>query len=148
MEQIERPESTATDDRAAAARMYAAWDRALADADVEGLLACYTSDALLESPLVPHLLDDKEDGILHGHAELRRLFETLKRRKPKLRGHYRAGYFTDGKTLMFEYPRAAPDGEQMDFVEVMHLRDGLIAHHKVYWGWRGMKVLNDDAYRS
>lgn len=139
-------ESGAVDARAAAARLYEAWDRAMARADVEGLLACYAPDALFESPLVPRLLADKQDGIVRGRAELRRLFARFKERKPKLRGHYSPGYFTDGKTLVFEYPRAAPDGEQLDIVEVMQLRDGLIAHHKVYWGWRGVKVLDDDAY--
>jgi hypothetical protein len=30
-------------------------------------------------------------------------------------------------------------GEQMDLVEVMELNDeGLIQHHKVYWGWFGL----------
>ena len=34
----------------------------------------------------------------------------------------------------------------MDFVEVMELADGLIQRHCVYWGWRGIKVIQDDAY--
>jgi hypothetical protein len=32
-------------------------------------------------------------------------------------------------------------------VEVMDVKDGLIQHHRVYWGWRSVKVLEDDAYR-
>ncbi|HWE26570.1 MAG TPA: nuclear transport factor 2 family protein [Polyangia bacterium] len=147
MENIENPSATATDERTAAARIYVEWDHALANGDVDALLACYADDAILESPLVPHLLG-KNEGICRGRAELRRLFEAVAERKPKLRRHYRPGYFTDGKTLMFEYPRDAPTGEQMDFVEVMHLRAGLIQYHKVYWGWRGAQVLGEDAYRS
>lgn len=44
---------------------------------------------------------------------------------------------TDGRTLMWEYPRAMPDGEQIDIMEVMDVRDGLIQHHRIYWGWKG-----------
>jgi hypothetical protein len=29
----------------------------------------------------------------------------------------------------------------MDFAEVMELRDGLIARHRVYWGWKGVGML-------
>src|SRR5258707_10759601 len=59
------------------------------------------------------------------------------------------GYFTDGKKLIWEYPRLKSDGEQMDFVESMELNDqGLIQHHAVYWGWRGVKVMLADAYRA
>jgi len=43
---------------------------------------------------------------------------------------------SDGtRKMMFEYPRATPEGEQMGFVEVIELNDdGLIQYHKVYWG--------------
>jgi hypothetical protein len=68
-------------------------------------------------------------------------------RKPPLRQRYRTGYFTDGRKLMWEYPRETPEGDQMDFVEVMELNDeGLIQHHRVYWGWRGFDVLERDEY--
>jgi hypothetical protein len=40
----------------------------------------------------------------------------------------------------------APTGEQMDFVEIMELQDGLIHYHRVYWGWHGVDILKDDAY--
>ena len=89
----------------------------------------------------------KTEGICRGHAELRQLLDILAKRKPKLRQYHRGGYFTDGHTLIFEYPRNAPNGEQMDFVEVMHIEDGLIQYHKVYWGWRGVQVLQRDEYR-
>ena len=49
---------------------------------------------------------------------------------------------------MWEYPRETPEGDQMDFVEVMELNDeGLIQHHRVYWGWRGFGVLEQDQYQ-
>ncbi|MCW2558410.1 MAG: hypothetical protein JWP55_2374 [Mycobacterium sp.] len=37
-------------------------------------------------------------------------------------------------------------GEQMDFVEVMEIEDGLIRAHRVYWGWRGVPILANDEY--
>ena len=49
---------------------------------------------------------------------------------------------------MWEYPRAKPDGEQMDFVEVMEIRDGLIHRHRVYWGWFGLKLLQEGAHHA
>lgn len=127
-------------------RIYHEWDAALANNNVEVLLALYATDAILESPLVVHLLST-ETGICKGKDELRRLFKILAQRKPTIRQYYRTGYFTDGKTLMWEYPRATPQGDQMDFVEVMELKNGLIQHHKVYWGWRGFKVIKNDEYR-
>jgi hypothetical protein len=61
----------------------------------------------------------------------------------------RTGYFTDGERLIWEYPRATPKGEQMDFVEVMEINNaGLIQRHNVYWGWLGVRVLQRDEYRK
>jgi ketosteroid isomerase-like protein len=126
--------------------MYFAWDDALSRNDAAGLLALYAPDAVFESPLVPHLLDTKS-GVLHGHKELKPLFDKLAQRTPAIRRYHRTGYLTDGHRLVWEYPRAAPDGEQMDFVEAMELnRDGLIQRHCVYWGWRGFQVLQRDEY--
>ncbi|MGQ3890272.1 nuclear transport factor 2 family protein [Legionella sp. CNM-1927-20] len=122
-----------------------AWDKALANNDIEGLLSLYTSDAILESPVIPYLLKS-DTGILRGISELRTLFEKIVERKPSIRKHYKQNFFTDGETLIFEYPRQTPQGEQMDFVEIMKLSDGLIQYHKVYWGWRGVKVLKENLY--
>ncbi len=57
------------------------------------------------------------------------------------------GFFADGHKLMWEYPRETPDGDQMDFVEVMEIRDGLIQRHCVYWGWFGLRIMQRDEYR-
>jgi steroid delta-isomerase len=56
---------------------------------------------------------------------------------------YRTGTFlTDGRrVLIWEYPRAAPDGDQADLVEVMEIEGGLIQHHRVYWGWKGSLLI-------
>ncbi len=138
-------------------RIYHDWDAALArleelpperlEEGVESLLMLYAKDAVIESPLIPHLMK-VERGICCGHAEMRPFFREIGRRKPGLRKYYRTGYLTDGKKLIWEYPRAKPDGEQMDFVEAIELNsEGLIQRHCVYWGWRGVKVILSDAYR-
>ncbi|WP_407177388.1 nuclear transport factor 2 family protein [Bradyrhizobium sp. STM 3562] len=127
-------------------RMYFAWNDALSRNDAEALLALYAPDAHFESPLVPHLLNC-DSGTLHGHDQLRPLFAQLAERKPPVRQYYRTGYLTDGKRLIWEYPRDAGKGEQMDFTEVMELNDdGLIQRHCVYWGWFGVRVLQRNEY--
>lgn len=126
--------------------MYFAWNDALSRNDAEALLALYARDAVLESPLIPHLLG-MESGVLRGHDELRPLFAKLAERKPPVRQYYRTPYLTDGKRLIWEYPRDAGKGEQMDFAEVMELNDeGLIQWHHVYWGWFGFRVLQRNEY--
>ena len=137
--------------------IYREWDRALSrleelpperlEEGVEDLLALYAKDSTIESPLIPHLMKT-ERGVCRGHEEMRPFFREVGRRKASLRKYYRRGYFTDGMRLIWEYPRAKPDGEQMDFVESIELNhQGLIQHHCVYWGWRGVNVILQDAYR-
>lgn len=59
-------------------RLHREWhDRAKAR-DTEGLLALYATEAVLESPLVPAILDGKSDGVLRGHAELRHFFRRVR----------------------------------------------------------------------
>jgi len=133
--------------RTPAESMYFAWDLALSANDPDALLELYAEDAHLESPLVPHLLETNT-GVLHGRKELRRLFRVLAVRKPPIRQYFRTGYLTDGRRLMWEYPREGAEGNQMDFVEAMELNsDGLIQRHRVYWGWLGFGVLQRNEYR-
>jgi hypothetical protein len=42
--------------------------------------------------------------------------------------------------------RATPGGEQMDFVEVMELKEGLIHRHRVYRGWFGLSILTGNQH--
>ena len=121
-----------------------AWEDALAAHDLERLLACYAPDATLESPVVAHIKGG--EGICRGHDELRPFLAEVVARTPDARQYHRTGFFTDGRRATWEYPRATPDGEQMDFVEVMDIEDGLIHAHRVYWGWRGVDVLMNDQY--
>lgn len=127
--------------------VYREWDRAWSEDDLEAMIALYAPDAVLESPLVAHLLG-RPDGVLRGRDRIKALLDKAAPRKPDRRSFHRRGYFTDGRTLVWEYPRATPDGEQMDFFEVMEIEDGLIRQHRVYWGWRGVEIIKADAYHK
>jgi ketosteroid isomerase-like protein len=122
-----------------------AWEQAFVNRDVEALVALYAADATLESPAVAHILGGR--GVCRGHDQLRPFIAEVVARTPDERHFHRAGLFTDGHRVTWEYPRQTPDGEQMDFVEVMEIEDGLIHAHRVYWGWRGVEVLTNDEYR-
>jgi hypothetical protein len=139
-------ENKQNDANGAADRIYEAWDKALAMKDVDAALALYTSDATIESPLICHLMG-LETGICSGREQLHQFIQLVFQRTPAKRKRFRTSYFTDGTKVMWEYPRATPDGEQMDFVEVMDLNGGLIQHHRVYWGWFGLEILKKDQYR-
>lgn len=143
-EQISPTRSAAVE---AAERIYHAWDEALGKKDLEASLALYAEDATLESPLVRHLLESNR-GLIEGKAALRTFVETVFRTQPPQRKRHRSGFFTDGVRLTWEYPRVGVDGEQFDLVEVMELKDGLIQHHRVYWGWFGLKHLAEGAHRE
>jgi hypothetical protein len=136
-----------TDAITTAQGIYEAWDDALGRKDVDAAMSLYAEHVTLESPLVRHILGT-ESGIIEGRERLRAFVEKVFERTPDVRTRHRRGFFTDGTVLMWEYPRSTPDGEQMDFVESMELEDGLIRRHRVYWGWFGAKILEEDAYRA
>jgi len=125
--------------------IFTAWDEALGAKDVDAALALYQPDATLESPLVCHLLGT-EDGIVRGREELWRFVSQVFEHQPAKRRRYRAGFLADGARLVWEYPRQTPEGDQMDIVEVMEIRNGLIAHHRVYWGWVSVGMLKSGAH--
>jgi hypothetical protein len=127
-------------------RVYRDWDAALHAKDVEAAVVLYAEDAVLESPLVRHLADAR-CGVIRGRDHLRDFIRVVLARTPESRRHYRTGFFTDGRRLIWEYPRETPDGDQMDFVESMDVENGLIRRHRVYWGWYGVRVIEEDRYR-
>jgi ketosteroid isomerase-like protein len=127
--------------------IFTAWDEALGARDVDAAVALYHPDATLESPLVCHLLHT-EEGVVRGREALRHFVSKVFAHQPAKRRRYRAGFLTDGARLVWEYPRQSPDGEQMDIVEVMEIRDGLIAHHRVYWGWVSVGMLMSGAHSA
>lgn len=125
-------------------RIHRQWHERAKSCDTDGLLALYAEDAVLETPFVPAIYDGRSSGVLHGHAEIRPLFEEGARRRPNqlVRWHRSGRFLTDGERLLvWEYPRATPDGDQVDLVEVMEIAGGLIRHHRIYWGWFGSGLL-------
>jgi ketosteroid isomerase-like protein len=146
----EHPDSLPVDPAAlrAADHIYRAWDAALVAKDIDAALMLYAEDATLESPLAGQLIGLAE-GVLRGRQAIRAFVEKVFATLPAQRQNYRIKYFTDGRTLMWEYPRETPTKPQMEFVEVMELKNGLIQRHRVYWGWFGLSlksgVVNRDA---
>jgi len=126
--------------------IYQAWAKAFAERDLEGVLRLYAPDATLESPLVNNLLGT-ELGVVQGKENLRKFFAIILDSTPALKDRHRANFFTDGKVMIWEYPRVRPGGEQTDMAEVMALEDGLIKSHRIYWGWKGANLLRKDQYR-
>ena len=53
-------------------RIHREWHERAKALDTDGLLTLYAVDAVLESPLVPAILNHKPAGVLRGQAELRR----------------------------------------------------------------------------
>jgi hypothetical protein len=133
---------TGTTHRQDIERIYHAWDDALGKRDLEAALSLYADDASIESPLVQHLLKQR-DGIVQGKENLRMFVAKVFETNPPQRKRFRQGFFTDGRVLTWEYPRTTPKGEQMELVEVMEIEDGLIRRHRVYWGWYALNVLRD-----
>ena len=132
------------------ARIHRQWHEFTQARDAQALIALYADDAVLETPLVTAILDDRSEGILRGKAEILHFFvEGLRRRPDELLRWYRTDlFFTDGETLTWEYPRQTPDGQQIDLIEMMEVRAGKIRHHRIYWGWLGVQRLVRNAVRK
>ena len=123
--------------------VYERWHEMVLGRDPEGLIALYAEDAILETPLILAMLQDRTEGILKGRDEIRSFFKAGFRKLPNDLGRwYRTGtFFSNGRQLTWEYPRETPQGDQVDLVEMMDIANGLIVHHRVYWGWVGFKAL-------
>jgi SnoaL-like domain len=129
-----------------AEKIHHAWNAALEAKDIEGAIRLYADDATLESPLISYLLRT-DIGVLSGREEIRRFLPVVFRNQPNERRTFRNDILTDGVVMMWEYPRKTPHGDQMDFAEVMELKDGLIRNHRVYWGWFGVRTLTSESHR-
>jgi len=128
-------------------RIHREWDSHAKSLDTDSLVSLYAQDAILETPLVPAIFAGRS-GILRGHREIRPFFEEGARRRPNelVRWYRTDNWFTDGKRiLVWEYPRQAPDGDQIELMEVMEIEHGLIQHHRIYWGWFGVNQLIQSA---
>jgi hypothetical protein len=125
-------------------RIYREWHRTAKSRDMDGLLALYAQDAVLETPLVQAIYRGRPDGVLRGRSQIRDFFvEATTRPLNELVRWYRSGrWLTDGvRLLAWEYPRETPDGDQVDLVEWMEIAVGLIQSHRVYGGWVGTSLL-------
>ena len=125
-------------------RIYREWHERAKARDTDGLLTLYAQDALLETPLVQALYGRQRTGVLRGHREIGPFFAEATHRplNELVRWHRSGRWLTDRERLLaWEYPRATPDGDQVDLVEVMEVADGLIRSHRVYCGWFGTALL-------
>ena len=128
-------------------RIYEQWHEFTKARQADKLIELYADDAVVETPLVMAIFDDKAEGVLRGRAEIKHFFdEGLRRRPDELLRWYRTGIFlTNGKVVTWEYPRKTPDGNQIDLVEVMDVEGGKIIHHRIYWGWFGFQYILGNA---
>lgn len=124
-------------------RIYEQWHETVVRRDIDGLMALYADDAILESPLVWAVQPDLGSGVLQGKVAIGDFFAAGFRNPSNGLGRwYRTGtFFANGRQLTWEYPRATPEGDQIDLVEVMDVSGGRITHHRVYWGWVGFRAL-------
>lgn len=124
--------------------IYDQWHESVQSRNLETLMALYSDEAILESPLILAALPENQSGILTGKAAITSFFAAGLRAPPNDLGRwYRTGtFFCNSTQLTWEYPRHTPDGEQVDLVEMMDIAGGLIVHHRVYWGWVGFKSLH------
>lgn len=127
----------------AARRIYDEWHRCRVAHDLEGLAALYADNAVLETPLAFVRSGEARHGVVRGRDAIRDFFGLGFQSTAKALGHWREPdrFFTDGARLIWEYPRQTPNGDQTDLLEVIDIEDGLIASHRVYWGWVGFQTL-------
>jgi steroid delta-isomerase len=132
------------DDEAAIRHIYEQWHATVVRRDIRGLMELYAEDAILESPLISVVRPELGSGILKGKGAIGDFFAAVFRSPSNGLGRWhRTGcFFASGRQLTWEYPRTTPDGDQIDLVEVMDVSHGLIACHRVYWGWVGFKALS------
>jgi GNAT superfamily N-acetyltransferase len=123
--------------------IYDQWHEAIIRKDIDRLIALYAEDAVFETPAILVTLPDRTQGMLRGRREIRPFFEAgFRKLGNELNRWYRSRlFFSNGRQLTWEYPRETPQGNQVDLVEVMDVADGLIVHHRVYWGWVGFQTL-------
>ena len=88
-------------------------------------------------------MNDKSDGVIRGKAEIAHFLETGARSRPidLVRWYRSDAFFSNGPTLIWEYPRMTPDGDQVEIVEVMEIAHRLISRHRIYWGWKGSLLI-------
>jgi steroid delta-isomerase len=127
-------------------KVYEVWHEGTKARDAASMAALYAGDAVLETAAVLALWPDHGSGVVIGRGAIERFFaENFELNSDVFAEWYRTdAFFTDGRVLIWEYPRRTPSGEQAGLVESMDINDaGLITEHRVYWGWRGVCALID-----
>ncbi len=130
--------------------VYERWHEMIVSRNLDGLMELYAEDSVLESSAVL-VLEKNSTGVLKGRDRIKKHFAAFfdMMKQDAAVELYRPGtFFSDGKTLVWEYPSKTPRGDQLDVVESMDLENGRIAYHRVYWGWIGFKALWAAADRS
>jgi len=124
--------------------IYEQWHNFAKTRNVDALTDLYSDDAVLESPLVPAIMD-QASGVLTGSNEILSFLQEGTKRRPNdlVRWHRTGDYFINDSTLIWEYPRETPDGDQIDIMEVMDVANGKIARRRIYWG--GNSLLTSSA---
>jgi hypothetical protein len=124
--------------------IFETWHDTVRKRDLKGTAALYAENAVLETPLALAVYPEQRTGLITGRTAILTFFEDSIRKFPSdLAQWYRTGvFFVNGRQLTWEYPRVAPAGDQVDLMEMMDIgADGMIANHRVYWGWNGVKLL-------
>ena len=122
--------------------IYKKWHEFAKNRQTDNLIDLYDEDAVFESPLVPRITD-KKNGILKGKKEIKDFFKegTIRRPNELVKWHRTEDFFIKGNTLIWEYPRQTPEGNQVDILELMQIENGKIINHRIYWGWFGTEML-------
>ena len=131
--------------------VYERWHEMIVSRNLDGLMELYAEDCVLESSAVL-VLEKNSTGVLKGRDRVRAhfasFFSDMMAKDDTVELYRPSTYFSDGKTLVWEYPSKSPRGDQLDVVESMDLENGRIVYHRVYWGWIGFKALWAVADRS
>jgi hypothetical protein len=82
-------------------RIYERWHATVVGGDLDGLIALYADDAILETPLILATLPDQTEGILKGQAAIRPFFAAgFRKLRNELAHWYRTGtFFSNGRQL-------------------------------------------------
>jgi steroid delta-isomerase len=122
---------------------------AMLERNVERLMVLYAEESVLESSAI--LVVEKEKlGILRGKTKIRLHLDALFRMLGESICTWRCSdplYSNDRERIIWEYPSQWPEGCQLDVGHFADIKDGLIVHHRMYWGWRGFHALVEEAFR-
>jgi ketosteroid isomerase-like protein len=108
------------------------WLDCFATADLEGLLALYTEDAVHTSPKI-RVRHPDTGGVLRGKEAMRRWWADAFARLPGLRYQLTA-LTADGDRVFMEYVRVAPGEPDLPVAEVLDVVGGRIVASRVYHG--------------